>query len=91
MVTTKTQVNKESQEEAKRPQTFTGVVVSDKMKDTAVVKVDRFVKHSKYHKFMNKSTKIMAQDTGNTKKIGDKATIESCRPISKNKSFKVIA
>jgi len=91
MVTTKTQVNKESQKEAKRPQIFTGVVVSDKMKDTAVVKVDRFVKHSKYHKFMNKSTKIMAQDTGNTKKIGDKATIESCRPISKNKSFKVIA
>jgi ribosomal protein S17 len=33
----------------------------------------------------------MAQDVGNTKKIGDKATIEACRPISKNKSFKVIA
>ena len=72
-------------------QTFTGVVVSDKMKDTAVVVIKRFVKHEKYHKFMNKKTKLMAHDVGNTKKIGDTATIEACRPISKNKSFKVIA
>lgn len=72
-------------------QTYTGVVVSDKMKDTAVVKIERFVKHEKYHKFQTKHTKLMAQDVGNTKKIGDKATIEACRPISKNKAFKVIA
>ena len=95
MATTKTQVNKEAQgaerkAQAGRPQTFSGVVVSDKMKDTVVVKVDRFIKHPKYHKFMKKSTKIMAQDTGNTKKIGDKATIEACKPISKNKAFIII-
>jgi small subunit ribosomal protein S17 len=72
-------------------QTFSGVVSSDKMKDTAVVLVKRYIKHQKYHKFMNKSTKIMAHDPGNTKKIGDKATIEACRPISKNKAFRVIA
>lgn len=72
-------------------QTFTGVVSSDKMKDTVVVVVSRFVKHPKYQKFINKRTKIMASDIGNTKKIGDKATVEACRPISKNKSFKVIA
>ncbi|MES2314704.1 MAG: 30S ribosomal protein S17 [Patescibacteria group bacterium] len=73
------------------PQTFTGVVSSDKMKDTVVVVVSRFVKHPKYQKFINKRTKIMASDIGNTKKIGDKATVQACRPISKNKSFKVIA
>ena len=72
-------------------QTYSGVVTSDKMKDTTVVKVERYVKHAKYHKFIKKSTKIMASDIGNTKKIGDKATVEACRPISKNKSFKVIA
>jgi small subunit ribosomal protein S17 len=72
-------------------QTFTGVVTSNKMKDTVVVVVNRFVKHPKYQKFLNKRTKIMAHDIGNTKKIGDKATVEACRPISKNKSFKVIA
>ncbi|MEI6396475.1 MAG: 30S ribosomal protein S17 [Candidatus Taylorbacteria bacterium] len=87
MTTTKTQTNTET----KRPQTFVGVVVSDKMKDTVVVKIERFTKHTKYHKYMNKTTKLMAHDVGNTKKIGDKATIEACRPLSKNKSFKVIA
>ncbi len=76
---------------ATKRQIFTGVVVSDKMKDTCVVSVERFVKHAKYHKFQTKRTKLMAHDAGNTKKIGDKATIEACRPLSKNKSFKVIA
>ena len=71
-------------------QTFTGVVVSNKMKDTVVVKIERYIKHSKYQKFMTRHTKLMADDKGNTKKIGDTVTIEACRPISKNKSFKVI-
>ncbi len=91
MPTAKTQSNKEVTAPVKRPQTFSGVVVSDKMKDTIVVKIERFTKHTKYHKFMNKSTKLMAQDAGNTKKIGDKVTIVACRPLSKNKSFKVVA
>ena len=72
-------------------QTFTGVVVSTGMKDTTVVLVERYVKHQKYHKFMTRRTKLMAHDPGNTKKVGDTATIEACRPISKNKAFKVIA
>ena len=89
MPSTKTQPNKETI--AKKPQTFSGIVVSDKMKDTTVVSVERYVKHEKYHKFQTKRTKLMAHDPGNTKKIGDKATIEACRPMSKNKAFKVIA
>lgn len=74
-----------------RRQTFSGVVVSDKMKDTAVVSIERFVKHAKYQKFQTKRTKLLAHDPGNTKKIGDKATVEACRPLSKRKAFKVIA
>ena len=74
-----------------KPQTFTGVVVSTKMKDTAVVLVKRYIKHSKYGKYQNKQTKIMAHDAGNTKKEGDKATVEACRPISKRKAFKIVA
>jgi small subunit ribosomal protein S17 len=70
-------------------QTFTGVVVSDKMKDTTVVAVYRYVKHPKYQKFMQKRTKLFAHDPGNTKKIGDKVTVVACRPISKNKAFKI--
>jgi small subunit ribosomal protein S17 len=70
---------------------FSGVVVSDKMKDTIVVDVARFVKHPKYGKFMKRNKKFKAEDAGNTKKIGDKVTIEECRPISKGKNFKVVA
>ncbi len=71
--------------------TLNGVVVSDKMKDTIVVLVERFVKDSKYHKFLTLRKRYKVHDAGNTKKVGDKVVIESCRPISRHKSFKVIA
>ncbi len=74
---------------AKR-QTLTGVVVSDKMKDTVVVVVERYVKNEKYQKFITLRKRYKVHDAGNTKKVGDKVTIESCRPISKHKSFKII-
>jgi len=70
---------------------FSGVVTSDKMKDTCVVLVQRYVKLPKYEKFIQRSKKYKADDKGNTKKIGDKVTIEECRPISKDKHFKIIA
>lgn len=70
---------------------FTGIVTSDKMKDTCVVLVERFVKLPKYEKFIQRSKKYKADDKGNTKKIGDKVVIEECRPISKDKHFKVIS
>ncbi len=66
-----------------------GVVTSDKMKDTVVVQVSRFVKHPKYGKFINMHKKFKAHDAGNTKKIGDKVTIVECKPISKDKHFTV--
>lgn len=72
-------------------QTLTGVVVSNKMKDAVVVKIQRFVMHPKYRKYQSRHTKLMARDAGNTKKIGDTATIEACRPISKRIAFKVVA
>lgn len=69
---------------------LSGVVVSDKMKDTVVVSVNRYEKHPKYGKYVNISKKYKAHDAGNTKKIGDKVDIEETRPISKDKHFKVI-
>ena len=69
---------------------LSGVVVSDKMKDTIVVKVSRFVKHPKYGKYISIDKKFKADDKGNTKKIGDKVQIEECRPISKDKHFRVL-
>jgi len=61
------------------------------MKDTIVVKVDRFIKAKKYEKYMKVSKKYKAHDAGNTKKEGDKVTIVECAPISKDKSFNVAA
>ena len=69
---------------------LSGVVTSDKMKDTVVVNVSRFIKHPKYGKYLNTNKKYKADDKGNTKKIGDKVTIEECSPISKDKHFKII-
>jgi len=81
----------ETTKENKVARTLTGVVVSDKMKDTCVVLVERYVKAPKYEKFVKRSKKFKADDKGNTKKIGDKATIAECAPISKDKHFKVVA
>ncbi len=76
--------------EQKKTKTLSGVVVSDKMKDTTVVMVKRYVKHPKYGKYMEKRKKYAAHDVGNTKHIGDKVTIQETRPISKTKHFKIV-
>ena len=67
-----------------------GTVVSTKMKDTVTVAVNRYVKHPKYKKYVVKTKKFLAHDPGNTKTVGERVTIEACRPISKRKSFKVV-
>lgn len=69
---------------------LSGVVVSDKMKDTVVVEVSRFVEHPKYKKRIKINKKYKAHDMGNTKKVGDKVEIEETKPISKTKHFKII-
>jgi small subunit ribosomal protein S17 len=69
---------------------MTGIVVSDKMKDTVVVEVKRFVKHPKYDKYVSINKKFKAHDAGNTKKVGDNVTIVECAPISKDKRHKIV-
>lgn len=73
-----------------RPKILRGVVVSDKMKDTCVVSVTRFVKHKKYKKYYKVNKKFKAHDVGNTKKVGDKVEIKEVKPISKDKHFIVV-
>lgn len=70
---------------------LTGTVVSDKMKDTIVVLVERFEKHPKYQKFIKRSKKFKAHDAGNTAKMGDKVQIVETKPISKDKHFKLMS
>jgi small subunit ribosomal protein S17 len=69
---------------------LSGIATSDKMKDTVVVSVSRFVKHLKYKKYYKVSKKYKAHNPGNTVKIGDKVKIRETRPISKDKHFIVI-
>lgn len=73
-----------------KARTLQGEVVSNKMNDTVVVKIARFIKHPKYKKFVKKSTKIMVHDAGNTAGIGDTVTIQETAPISKNKSWTLV-
>jgi small subunit ribosomal protein S17 len=68
----------------------TGLVVSDKMDKTIVVKVDRRVKHPMYGKFVHKSTRLMAHDQKNECNIGDKVRLMETRPLSKKKCWRVI-
>jgi len=70
-----------------RPQSFVGTVVKTAMKDTATVRVDRYVKNAKYKKYFVRSKKFLAHDPGNTAKVGDTVTIVATRPISKRKRF----
>ncbi|MDH3450667.1 MAG: 30S ribosomal protein S17 [Gammaproteobacteria bacterium] len=68
----------------------TGSVVSNKMDKSAVVMIERRVKHPIYGKFMKKSTKFHIHDENNECAIGDTVQITECRPISKTKSWKLV-
>lgn len=67
-----------------------GVVVSNKMDKSIVIKVERKVKHPKYGKFVKKSTKFMAHDEKNECNIGDTVRIMETRPLSKNKCWRLV-
>ncbi|CAD6875123.1 30S ribosomal protein S17 [Methylomonas fluvii] len=68
----------------------TGRVVSNKMDKTASVLVERLVKHPVYGKYIKRSTKLLVHDENNICQEGDVVSIASCRPISKNKAFKLL-
>ena len=79
-----------TQNSQSRPKVLQGTVVSTKMKDTVVVKVERFVKAAKYEKYLKISKKYKAHDAGNKKKVGEKVKIIETKPISKDKHFRVL-
>jgi small subunit ribosomal protein S17 len=66
-----------------------GVVVSDKMDKTVVVKVDSIVKHPAYKKYMKRSITCKAHDEQNDCAAGDKVLIVESRPMSKDKRWRV--
>ncbi len=73
----------------KKKRSITGVVVSAKMDKSVVVQTERLVRHKLYGKFMRRHVKFMADDPENNCKIGDLVMIEECRPLSKNKRWRL--
>ncbi len=66
-----------------------GTVVSDKMNKTVVVAVEKTVTHRLYKRFMKRTSKFYAHDAGNECRVGDRVEIDSCRPLSKLKRWRV--
>lgn len=66
-----------------------GIVASDKMEKTVVVRVDRLIRHPKYRRYVRRTSKFMAHDeTGAT--VGDKVRIVETRPLSARKRWRVV-
>jgi small subunit ribosomal protein S17 len=67
-----------------------GVVTSNKMQKSIVVAVERKVMHEKYGKYLKTTNKFVAHDEENTCNIGDTVKIMETRPISKNKTWRLV-
>ena len=70
--------------------TIKGVVISDKMDKTIVVKAERLVKHPIFHKYVRKHVKYKAHDEKNECKAGDTVVIIEARPMSKDKRWRML-
>lgn len=69
---------------------FTGAVVSDRMAKTVVVRVDRVRIHPKYHKRYTESHKYKVHDEKGIAHVGHSVVFEECRPISKDKRWRLV-
>ncbi|CAN5239732.1 30S ribosomal protein S17 [soil metagenome] len=68
----------------------TGVVVSDAMEKTVVVRIASSVRHPLYRKIVRRSTKLKAHDEGRQAHVGDTVRIVETRPLSKTKRWRVV-
>lgn len=67
-----------------------GVVVSDRMTKTIVVRVDRLVRHEQYQRVVRRATKFKVHDEANSARIGDWVRIMETRPLSKGKRWRLV-
>ena len=77
--------------EGRTVRTLTGQVVSNKMDKTISVSIERVVKHPTYGKFVRRTTKLLAHDEKNEAREGDTVSITPCRPLSRHKSWRLLA
>lgn len=69
---------------------LTGTVVSDKMDKTAVVSIERLVKHATYGKYVRRRNKFKVHDEKNECKVGDVVRFMETRPLSKDKRWRLV-
>ena len=75
----------------KSQRTLTGRVVSSKTAKTIAVEIERVVKHPMYGKYIRRTTRLLAHDEAGEAKEGDTVSISPCRPMSRRKSYKLVA
>ena len=80
----------ESTNQTVKRRSLQGSVLSTGMDKTITVQVIRQLKHPLYKKYIRRSSKLHAHDEQNECKEGDKVIIEECRPLSKNKSWRLV-
>jgi small subunit ribosomal protein S17 len=71
--------------------TFTGRVVSNRMQKTVAVEIERLIRHPTYGKYIRRTTKLLAHDENGASQEGDLVTIIPCRPMSRRKSWRLLA
>ena len=76
---------------AKVPRTLTGRVVSSKTAKTIAVEIERVVKHPMYGKYIRRTTRLLAHDEAGEAREGDTVSISPCRPMSRRKSYTLVA
>ncbi len=80
---------REEGKRGRRAENVVGIVASDKMTNTVVVRVDRLIKHPKYRRYVRRTSKFMAHDEKGAT-IGDKVRIVETRPLSARKRWRVV-
>jgi small subunit ribosomal protein S17 len=76
--------------EKSRKMELEGVVSSDRMEKTVVVTIERLEKHPVFKKYIRRRRKFMAHDEKNECKTGDRVRIRECKPLSKDKCWRVV-
>ena len=77
-------------EELRGARTLTGRVVSNKMRKTIAVEIERLVRHPTYGKYIRRTTKLLAHDENGASREGDLVIITPCRPLSRRKSWRLL-
>ena len=83
-------MEQQTEKKERQRKTYQGLVVSDKMEKTIVVQVTGKKLHKLYKKYITRSKRLKAHDENNEAKMGDTVRVEECRPVSKEKVWRLV-